>query len=1048
MTFKIAHISDIHIRNYRFHEEYKQVFETLRKEKPDIIVNTGDTGHTKLQISPSMVDMTSKLFKNLADIAPYHVILGNHDLNLRNLNKIDVISPIVESLDHPNIHFHKFSKIVKLTDDINMHVLSIVDEDKWEMPTDQSKVSMALYHGSISGIVTDTGWIMQHGDIDSATLNQFDYALLGDIHKTNQSVDKKGKQRYPGSLVQQNHGETNDKGLLIWEIEDKHSFDCRHITLENPKPFITVELTPTGKISKKVELPDGARLRLVANNNLPLDSMRRAVEIAKVRFKPEVVTFLNRSAGSRGEVEEIVGDVGHEDLRSIEVQEELIDEYLKEYQVPTDTLDKVFKLNKKYNDVVVSQEDISRNVNWKLNSIEWDNLFNYDEGNKIDFSKLRGIVGVFGKNFSGKSSICDSVLYTMFNSTSKRERKNLNIINQTKDYGSGKVSISIGDKEYTIERKSEKYLRRLKGQETTEAKTDVNFSCFDNVLQEDLALNGETRSGTDDNIRKLFGSVDDFLLTSMASQLDSLAFIGEGSTRRKEILAKFLDLELFDTKFKLAKEDASDLRGAIKRLEGRDFDVEIAEATALLTDNEKETANQQTACDQIKEDHSSKQWRQRELETLIESIPAEVIDITGVLAKIAKIKGKIESTHTVDIELKGKIVDREALEKKITNFLLSLDIKKLKETKELALEQEATLKEIQDQIKEHEALIKTQERKTHLLKEVPCGPEFSHCKFINDAYVAIEKLSMNKVTVESLKEDETEITNKIKELNPEEVKKYVKQYKQLSEKKAATTIEIGELKLEAEKNINDAALLEADLQKQTELEQTYEENREAIENKEELLKENKETAQELQELEALKDACEDSMQQLYKQHGSLEQQVQTLEDQRDERTNFQEEYSAYDLFMRCMHSSGISYDIIKRKLPVVNDEIAKVLANLVSFEVFLENDDKRLNIFIKHPQYDARPLAMGSGAEKTIASMAIRLALLTVSNLPLGNIFILDEPGTALDENNMEGFTHMLEMIKSRFKTVLLISHLESLKDCVDTQIVIDKREGFAHVEI
>ena len=350
MTFKIAHISDIHIRNYRFHEEYKQVFEqlykTLKEEKPDIIVNTGDTGHTKLQISPSMVDMTSKLFKNLADIAPFHVILGNHDLNLRNLNKIDVISPIVESLNHPNIHFHKFSKVVNLTDDINIHVLSIVDEDNWEMPTDKDKVSIALYHGSISGIVTDTGWVMQHGDIDNSTLNQFDYALLGDIHKTNQSVDKKEKQRYPGSLIQQNHGETNDKGLLIWEIEDKDSFTCRHIKLENPKPFITVELTPTGKISKKVELPEGARLRLVANNNLPLDSMRRAVEIAKIRFKPEVVTFLNRSAGSRGEVEEIVGGVGHEDLRNIEVQEELIDEYLKEYQVPSNTLDKVYKLNK------------------------------------------------------------------------------------------------------------------------------------------------------------------------------------------------------------------------------------------------------------------------------------------------------------------------------------------------------------------------------------------------------------------------------------------------------------------------------------------------------------------------------------------------------------------------------------------------------------------------------------------------------------------------------------------------------------------------------
>ena len=89
---------------------------------------------------------------------------------------------------------------------------------------------------------------------------------------------------------------------------------------------------------------------------------------------------------------------------------------------------------------------------------------------------------------------------------------------------------------------------------------------------------------------------------------------------------------------------------------------------------------------------------------------------------------------------------------------------------------------------------------------------------------------------------------------------------------------------------------------------------------------------------------------------------------------------------------------------------------------------------------------MGSGAEKTIAAIAIRLALLNVSTLPKGDVFILDEPGTALDEENMEGFTRILDMIKSHFKTVVLISHVDSLKDTVDTQILIDKKESFAHV--
>ena len=78
--------------------------------------------------------------------------------------------------------------------------------------------------------------------------------------------------------------------------------------------------------------------------------------------------------------------------------------------------------------------------------------------------------------------------------------------------------------------------------------------------------------------------------------------------------------------------------------------------------------------------------------------------------------------------------------------------------------------------------------------------------------------------------------------------------------------------------------------------------------------------------------------------------------------------------------------------------------------------------------------------------MAIRLALLTVSNLPKSDLFILDEPGTALDADNMEGFISILELVKSYFKTVLLISHLDSLKDCVDMQVTIDKEDGFARV--
>jgi DNA repair exonuclease SbcCD ATPase subunit len=135
-------------------------------------------------------------------------------------------------------------------------------------------------------------------------------------------------------------------------------------------------------------------------------------------------------------------------------------------------------------------------------------------------------------------------------------------------------------------------------------------------------------------------------------------------------------------------------------------------------------------------------------------------------------------------------------------------------------------------------------------------------------------------------------------------------------------------------------------------------------------------------------------------------------------------------------------------LPIINEEIAKVLTSIVDFEVFFVDNGKSLDIMLKHPKYDARPLSMGSGAEKTLSAMAIRLALISITNLPKSELFILDEPATALDQEHMDGFVKMLEMIKTQFKTVLLISHLDSLKDCADLTIDIQKQNGYARVNL
>ena len=134
-----------------------------------------------------------------------------------------------------------------LDDKFVLNVMSIFDEENWQDPSDQDKVNVALYHGSISGCDTDTGWTMEHGESDISIFKNYDYAMLGDIHKTNQILDDHGRVRYCGSTIQQNHGET-DKGFLLWDIKDKEDFTCKHVSILSPKPFVTIELDSKGKM--------------------------------------------------------------------------------------------------------------------------------------------------------------------------------------------------------------------------------------------------------------------------------------------------------------------------------------------------------------------------------------------------------------------------------------------------------------------------------------------------------------------------------------------------------------------------------------------------------------------------------------------------------------------------------------------------------------------------------------------------------------------------------------------------------------------------------
>ena len=110
---------------------------------------------------------------------------------------------------------------------------------------------------------------------------------------------------------------------------------------------------------------------------------------------------------------------------------------------------------------------------------------------------------------------------------------------------------------------------------------------------------------------------------------------------------------MFDKKFKLAKEDATDLRGALKRLEEKDFDEEIEVAKEELSVNTIMIYEQKSSCEDIKKKITKSKKQLSKLQTKIGSIPAEIIDINEV-------KNDLEKKRKLVVQLESDNVDNKS----------------------------------------------------------------------------------------------------------------------------------------------------------------------------------------------------------------------------------------------------------------------------------------------------------------------------------------------------------------------------------------------------
>jgi DNA repair exonuclease SbcCD ATPase subunit len=840
---------------------------------------------------------------------------------------------------------------------------------------------------------------------------------------------------YPGTPLQQNYAEDLDHGYLLWDIESSEDWSINFKKLPNPKPFVT--LTWTGELDELLKAsknyPKGTRYRIRSNSHVTqkeiqsINSVLYSKGASEITFKSDVT--IDRSVVKAG-----AASLAKSDLRSPDVLLKLVKDHHKNSNFSEETWTKTSDSIKKILSIVASNEEVLRNSKWSLRHLNFNNVFSYGEKNYINFDAINGIVGIFGANRIGKSSIVGTIMYALFNTTDRGPMKNIHICNIRKPYCSARAIINHSGTDYIIERQTTK----------SESKKGISATTSLNVyrMKEDGEvdeLNGEQRTDTEKIIKNLIGSHEDFLMTSLSAQGEINQFISQGSAKRRAILSKFLDLDIFDRMHEIANKEASASKSQLKNYPDRDWSVLIDQTK---NDIEKAKLDLKNLSQDAEEKRAEYSRLQSEISKLGPYVAVSKETLDALRQKINQLQTNYDQSIEQVEKLQQEIIEVNLKLEKISDVKDNNDIEDLKKRKEQYRQLETSLLTLRHNFEKEESILEQQKKSLKILDEVPCGDQYPTCKFIKDAHVNKEK---QIIQINSVKLAKSNLDKAVENLDSITSSGFIDRLEKIEK---LIDLEI-KLKFEVSKKENDY------LKKKSISDGIFSELQSArlrLGNLEQSLKnqENIEAVSIKEKLEVLSkliDNIDSKKMEIASQQGKLNANLEKFIEEKLNRDKILEELKVNEIIVSAFSKKGIPLAVTRSQLPAINSEIAKILQGIVDFSVELENeeDSDTTEIYINYGD-SRRIIELCSGMEKTITSLAVRVAMINISSLPKPDLFIIDEGFGTLDDSAVESCNRLLTSLKRYFKVIIVITHVDGIKDVVDHVLDITKVEKDAQI--
>jgi DNA repair exonuclease SbcCD ATPase subunit/DNA repair exonuclease SbcCD nuclease subunit len=1029
---KIFHVSDIHIRTLKRHREYREVFENMQKyiatqsTENSVAVVTGDIVHSKLDMSPELVQMLVDFFNGFK--IPTIVILGNHDMNLNNMHRIDAVSPILDVINNKNIIFIKDNGLFEFGGIVWNHMsVDKTPADYIRARDFDATYKIALHHGAVNTAKTDIGYQISNEHVTTELFEGHDITLLGDIHKPAQFLDVAKTIAYPGSLIQQNHGEALDHGILVWDV-DRRTADF--VQIETDYGYVTIETQGPSIISHPHRMPNKPRIRIKFNETSAAD-MKRLIATIRKKYDVQDIT-IQRTIGSIDTSSTSSLAIGN--VRDVEYQNVLLSDYIDSNfpQATAEEIDAIRHINRTINSKLPAVESI-RHTTWHPISFEFDNMFSYGEGNVINFENLSDVCGLFAANTSGKSSLLDAITYTIFDKCSKTGKAN-EVLNNKKTTFRGVFKFEMNGIQYTIERRGTKKKEK-------HVKVDVEF------YTDTENLNGEERSDTNKSIRRYLGTYDDFILTAFSLQADNNNFIEKSQKERKDLLSQFLDITVFEQLYQLAADEIKETAGRLKDYKKTDFAELIIDADAIISKN-------QSTIQQLEQDEDTKQDLRNTLQEKIVSLIETKLPTTydGPNIKILQ-RNETELESSIDT-LQQDIESAEQLivtsKQNITNKKIqikAINVNELQTNLQILSTLESDISELNRQCKLQQGIVNAKQEKINHLESHEYDPECKYCTsnvFIQDAIEAKNTIDQDRTVLADLTAQITDIDDacdalgiyRIQESNFNKLKSEIEKDQNILER----------LELQLQILESDLQTKESELETCLERQDSFQKNVTAIEHNEIV---------DIQITTCKSDivTCTDTIKSIQEKIKSMYGAIEVAKtkkasalDNLEKYQKLETEYKAYEYYLDSVKRDGIPMDLVVKALPKIEAEINNVLNQIVDFNMVMNTDGKNINGYIIYDEDNFWPLELTSGMERFVSSLAIRIALINVSALPRPNFIAIDEGWGSLDAEHISAVVNLFDYFRTKFDFSIIISHVDSMRDMVDNLIEVNKQNGYSQI--